>query len=229
MQHRIHREVARALVVGTTLACAALGGTITTAAGRGSRSLRSASVHAPLVTTKPNGTMPCPNSSCAVVIKSNASASNFRVQAVATPPPSAPQSAAPAPAGKGVLTFAQNSDNPLTCSGYTPHDSNSFQFYLGQSTLGNVLYEITYTVMNTDPSQAQFCLGWRFSFKTKGGKSVRQDLPNGRSGFVGLLPRCTADQVGQLVPCLLSKAKSGSNTILSAQVPAIGGDPWGRS
>jgi hypothetical protein len=128
-----------------------------------------------------------------------------------------------------MLTPNRESDHPLICRGYTASDSTSYQFFLGQSTLGNVLYSVTHTVTNAAPSRIQFCLGARFSFTTRSGTARPDTLPNGLSGFVGLLPQCRPDQLGELVACVVSKARSGRDTILKAQVPAIGGDPWGRS
>ena len=146
------------------------------------------------------------------------------------PSAKAPSSARSKPADKGMLTWTRQSNEPLTCDGYTASDPTSFQFYLGNSTLGNVLYSVTYTVNSTARGPAQACLGARFRFTTSSGADARSvTLPNGLSGFVGLLPRCRKDQLGELVACLVSRKPAGSNTVLTAQVPAIGGDPWMRS
>jgi hypothetical protein len=155
----------------------------------------------------------------------------LRVQATQVGPTGALSAAGKTPADKGTLTWNQNSQNPLSCDGYQANDTNSYQFYLGFSTLGNILYSVTYTVVQPTTTPVQFCLGTRhLRFTTRSGAPARPViLPNGKSGFVGLLPDCRPAQIGQLVACVVSRAPSGPNTILKAQVPAIGGDPWGRS
>lgn len=142
---------------------------------------------------------------------------------------------APAPSDDGTLNWAQESntqtDHPLSCGGYQPNDTTSFQFFLGQASLGSILYQITYTVMNTKPKDAQFCLGRvNFTFTTMSGKQAQPaTLPNGLQGYVGLLPMCAPADIGTLVPCVTSKKASGSDTVLTVQVPALKGDPWGRA
>ncbi len=117
---------------------------------------------------------------------------------------------APATSDDGTLNWAQESDaetnDPLTCGGYQPKDANSFQFFLGQASLGGILYQIMYTVMNTKPKDTQFCLGRvNFTFTTMSGKPAQQaTLPNGLQGYVGLLPMCAPADVGKLVPCVVS-------------------------
>ena len=110
----------------------------------------------------------------------------------------------------GQESDAETND-PLTCGGYQPKDANSFQFFLGQASLGGILYQIMYTVMNTKPKDTQFCLGRvNFTFTTMSGKPAPQaTLPNGLQGYVGLLPMCAPADVGKLVPCVVSKKPSG--------------------
>ena len=217
------KGIASALVAAEAIfACAAATGAV-------ARASRRAVVSSPRVSTG-TGQFRCPASGCAVVVRSTSSTSSLRVQATEVPSAGAPSSARAKPADKGTLTWNQESDHPLTCGGYTASDRNSYQFFLGESTLGNVLYAVTYTIKNTDPSRAKFCLGARFSFTTSSGAGARRvKLPNGLSGFAGVLPQCRPAQLGQLVACVVSKTRSGSDTLLKAQVPAIGGDPWGRS
>jgi hypothetical protein len=143
---------------------------------------------------------------------------------------------APPTSDNGTLNWALEPDsdtsNPLTCGGYQPNDDTSFQFFLGQASLGSILYRITYTVTNTKPKDAQFCLGRvNFTFRTLSGKNAAPaTLPNGLQGYVGLLPMCQPADIGTLVPCVVSKTPSGSSdTLLRVQVPALKGDPWGRS
>jgi hypothetical protein len=154
--------------------------------------------------------------------------STFQVQTVV------PAGALPT-TDNGTLNWAQEPDsqtnNPLTCGGYKPKDDTSFQFFLGQASLGSILYQIKYTVMNTKPKDAQFCLGRvNFTFMTMSKKNAQPaTLPNGLQGYVGLLPMCQPADVGTLVPCVVSKTPSGPDAVLRVQVPALKGDPWGRS
>jgi hypothetical protein len=198
--------------------CAAAAGVAASASGR-------AVVSLPLVTPTDSGSIPCPTHSCAITIPSPSRTSFLTVHGMELPAASAPPAARATPADKGRLTWNRQSDHSLTCDGYAASDPTSFQFYLGQSTLGNVLYSITYKVKSTHPKQAQLCLGARFQFAG----ARRVTLPNGLPGFVGVLPPCRPDDLGQRVACLISRTQSAPYTLLNAQLPAIGGDPWVRS
>jgi hypothetical protein len=120
----------------------------------------------------------------------------------------------------------------LDCGGYQPTDSGAFQFFLGATFRGNVTYRVTYTVNNAKATSLQFCLGATFKFKTSSGKQARpMTLPNGLSGFGGLVPSCKAVPDG---PCLVSKSQAPApnrqNAVLKLLVPAVeGADPWGRA
>ncbi len=220
------KRIARTLTAVAILGCGAVAGVVASASGR-------AVVSWPHGTSTDPGPFACPTNRCQATVPSMSSTSSLTVQAKELPRATAPPSARPTPANKGMLTTGQESDHPLVCSGYTARDPTSYQFYLGNSTLGNVLYSITYTVNRTVPGPARLCLGARFSFKTNTGAVARPvTLPNGLKGFVGLLPKCGKDQIGQLVACVVpmkNPAASGPDTVLTAQVPAIGGDPWVRS
>jgi hypothetical protein len=228
-----HTRLARALVVAATLGCVALPGATTAASGRGHRSFRSASRQTALPFTDSHHTSMCTAKGCTEKIPSSTGMTTFKVQVIEILPASAPSSTATAPANQGTLNQDQRPDNSLTCAGYTASDANSLQFFLGATTLGNVFYLVTDTVTNTKPARAQFCLGALYPFTTRSGKSAGRDiLPNGLSGFVGLLPPCAPIQAGQLAsnaPCVLTRTPSGNDAVLRVQVPAIGGDPWGRS
>lgn len=116
----------------------------------------------------------------------------------------------------------------LDCGSYQPTDSGAFQFYLGATFRGNVIYKVTYTVNNASPGKLQFCLGATFQFQTSSKKPAKAvTLPNGLSGFAGLVPSCPPVPKG---PCLVSKTKVGQNAMLKVLIPAVAGaDPWGRS
>jgi hypothetical protein len=211
--------IARAAVAVFTCAVAA------SASGRTDSS-------APLVTTTESGSLACPNHRCAIKIPSDSSASQLSVQAMERPSPKAPLARA-TPTDTGMLTWDKES-KALTCTGYTARDDTTYQFFLHlypkQSRLDNILYSLTYTGKNLGPGRAGLCLGARFKFTTASGAKLRSvTLPNGKSGFAGLLPLCSADQIGQPVACVVPNKPSDPDNVLKAQVPAIGGDPWVRS
>lgn len=219
------KRIARALVAVAILGSAAVVGVVASASGR-------AVVSSPRGTSTDPGPVPCPTNRCQAIVRSMLRTSSLTVQAKEVPRATAPSSARPAPANKGMLTTGQESDHPLVCTGYRASDPTSYQFYLGESTLGNVLYSVTYRVKRTVPGPARLCLGARFSFKTNTGAHARPaTLPNGLKGFVGVLPMCRKGQIGQLVACVVrtNPATSSADAVLTTQVPAIGGDPWVRS
>jgi hypothetical protein len=147
------------------------------------------------------------------------------------------------PAGSNP-SFTAPTDNPaqgmlhghrmadvLSCDGYQPTDTAAYQFFLGGTFRGHVIYKVTYTV-NTkkSPAKLQFCLGATYKFMTSSNKPAKAvTLPNGLPGFAGLVPSCKAVPKG---PCLVSKgpATSGQGAVLKLLIRAVvGEDPWGRS
>jgi hypothetical protein len=119
----------------------------------------------------------------------------------------------------------------LDCAGYQPVDTSAYQFFLGGTFRGTVVYKVTYTVDTTkSPAKLEFCLGATYKFKTSLGKAAKAvTLPNGLSGFAGLVPLCKKVPKG---PCLVSKgpAPGGQGAELKLLIRAVAGeDPWGRA
>lgn len=172
---------------------------------------------------------PCTAGQCA--LHSSTRASDISVVPTDVPAGSSPSFTAPTsnPA-KGML-HGQRVTGALDCAGYKPTDTAAYQFFLGGTFRGNVVYKVTDTVNNANPAKLQFCLGATFTFQTSSRKPAKAaTLPNGLSGFVGLVPSC-ANPVKP--PCLVSKTRdpsNSSNAVLKLLVPAVAGaDPWGRS
>jgi hypothetical protein len=127
---------------------------------------------------------------------------------------------------EGMLT-GNGMQGVLSCGGYHPTDSVSFQFYIGGTNRADVFYKVTDIVDNPNPSKVQFCLGATFHFRTMSGKPAPAvTLPNGLQGSAGLLPLCTTPVKP---PCVVSKTRVGRTTVLNVWIPAVGGDPWGRA
>jgi hypothetical protein len=173
--------------------------------------------------------LPCTSGRCA--LNSTSRASSISVVPTEVPAGSNPSFSAPTsnPA-KGML-HGQRVTGVLDCSGYQPTDTAAYQFFLGGTFRGNVIYKVTYTVNTTkSPAKLQFCLGATFKFTTSSNKPAKAvTLPNGLAGFVGLVPSCKRVPGG---PCLVSRssATNGQGAVLRLLIPAVqGADPWGRS
>jgi hypothetical protein len=134
----------------------------------------------------------------------------------------------------GILSEALDVGSPLQCQGYTRQDPNWFSF-LGSSSNRNK--QITYAVRPAAPQtelvgNTKFCLGTSSEFTTSSGTPAPAGtLPDGSTGFIGLLPFCT----GASGPCIMSRGTStdassptGFDVLLTAFIPAsLAGDPWG--
>ena len=129
---------------------------------------------------------------------------------------------------------ALDTGHRLTCNGYYRRDSSWFEFMLVSKNPLAITYDIDDTISNTTPKGIHFCLGAHYEFSTYSGKPARHTkLPDGSSGYVGLLPACTTTTSASQ-PCVVSiktaknrKSSTGINTILIVQVPATAGsDPW---
>jgi hypothetical protein len=228
MRHLGLTSVTQALVISAAMSGLGLTSAGTTASGKEGRTALASSPPTALPFTNNHQTKMCSSQRCSDTISSTTGMTAFQVKAMS----GTPVASASTLANSGTLNLDQRANNPLMCGGYPAQDSNSLQFYLGDTTLGNVFYLITDTVTNTDKASAQFCLGAVYKFKTMSGKDApAATLPNNLPGFVGLLPRCTTTNPGQLAanaPCVVSKKQSGKDAVLTVQVLAIG-DPWGRS
>ncbi len=137
--------------------------------------------------------------------------------------------------GSGDLTVSSDVGTPLTCPGYTAQDGNWFSF-TSTSGAGKL---VTYVLM---PSSArkeavgmtQFCFGATYEFNTNTGTPAPAGtLPDGTSGYIGLLPLCSGTPTQ---PCISSRSKTsdpsspaGYDITFQVTIPAgLPGDPWGR-
>ena len=139
-------------------------------------------------------------------------------------------------AGAGTLVGGLDVGTRLLCRGYKPRDPNWYDSLLNGSPAA-VNYQIQYTLKDTNPGQLAVCLGLPYEFTTASGNNAPSALlPNGKPGFVGLLPTCGPAPTG---PCLVSitptpdpNTKTGFDANVTVQVPAQApagapaGDPW---
>ncbi len=164
----------------------------------------------------------CPqNQSCQTSVST--ATSNFAV--TANPSPTA-----------ATLTVSTDVGTQLQCAGYTAQDPNWFSFSVTSANRGKL---ITYTVRPAGPGtepvgSTQFCLGAAADFTTRAGTPAPGGtLPDGSSGFIGLLPGCTSSSG----PCVDSRGRTpdpnsptGFDVVLRVVIPAgFAGDPWGRA
>lgn len=142
---------------------------------------------------------------------------------------------APPNAGGNTLTISVDEGTQLTCGAYGSQDPNWYAFTASSTGEKTVTYQVV-------PSSAehrvlagfQFCLGAPYEFTTRSGvPAAPGTLPDGSSGYIGLLPNCP---VSPAAPCIASRTSvpdSGSPTgfdaILKVRFPAgLPGDPYGR-
>lgn len=132
-------------------------------------------------------------------------------------------------ANSGTLVGALDYGTPLTCAGYRSKDANWYESTV-TGAKNAFSYKIEYTLENTRPKLVHACMGLTSSFKTLTGRSARRAaLPNGKAGFIGLLPRCTSKTPG---PCVVSvrgtrnpNSRTRLRTNLVVRIPASS-DPW---
>ncbi len=138
-------------------------------------------------------------------------------------------------AGSGTLIGGLDVGRHLKCAGYRPRDPNWYESILSGGPAA-VNFQVQYTLKGSTPDGAQVCLGLPYDFETaSGGNAPSGTLPNGKPGFIGLLPACGPAITG---PCLVSitstrdpNSKTGSdvNEIVQIPPPPAGipaGDPW---
>ena len=146
----------------------------------------------------------------------------------------APTSTAGTGSQAGTLVTNQLFRQAITCKGYTQRSPTTFAFKLLTATPLNINYVVTDTLTNTTAQGIQFCLAAPFAFKTASGQpAAKTTLPDGTSGFVGLLPSCA--NAPATAPCLMSVTTApdkdsftGVDVTMEARVPTRtkGGDPW---
>lgn len=182
------------------------------------------------------------NITCSTVVKSTESS----LQVVATPNTSA--------INAGSLMESLDLGTALACSGYAAVDTNWYSFTMSSD---NRSKQVGYTVSEPFPTGAttpepiedtvQVCYGAPYEFSTSAGTPAPAvTLPDGSSGYAGLLPTCTSATAG---PCLepITSLPSSDNYICSEDNPFIWtavcgtttltinipeglpGDPWMRA
>ena len=102
-------------------------------------------------------------------------------------------------ASSGTLQQTLDVGTSLTCAGYQRRDPNWYEAnvtppssQLDTRATAPLVDDVTYTIKNTTSSGIGFCLGAAFEFTTaSGAQAPARALPNGKPGFIGLLPTCT--------------------------------------
>jgi hypothetical protein len=140
-------------------------------------------------------------------------------------------------ASSGTLRQTVNVGGRLRCGTYRFRDSNWYDSLVTPPTTSPppagtapILDTVTYTIRNTTGTGVGFCLGVGYDFTTaSGAQAPAGTLPNGKPGFIGLLPGCSNAKP----PCISSisqsndpSAKVGSDVLMTIQIPETG-DPWG--
>jgi hypothetical protein len=152
---------------------------------------------------------------------------------VTTPTSSFTVTAGPGPSD-GTLTASVDPGNPLICSGYEGIDSHWYGFFESTFQRDKTL---TLTELNTSSSTdgVALCFGAPYQFETLGDHPAPAGtLPDGSTGFVGLLEICDNDTEPVPDPCVQSittlsdeRVDSGFDTVITATIPAgLTGDPF---
>jgi hypothetical protein len=155
--------------------------------------------------------------------------------------------------GTGLLLESANANSgaQLNCGGYASADQNTYSFLTTTGATKVVTITITSPAIplngsrNKILSAQQICFGVpsqspnsSLDFSTSSGTPapyVAGGLPDGSSGYIGLLPNCTRRSLG---PChdrnsdttvADSSSPLGFDLVLVADIPAsFSGDPWSR-
>jgi hypothetical protein len=141
-------------------------------------------------------------------------------------------------AASGTLRQTVNAGRRLTCGSYRFRDPNWYDAAVVSTSPTpiaaptSIFDNVTYRIRNTTTTGIGFCLGVGYDFTTAAGnRAPAGTLPNGKPGFIGLVPRCSKSKP----PCIASvsqkpdaSAKTGFDTLLKIQIPE-NGDPWGRT
>jgi hypothetical protein len=164
------------------------------------------------------------NQTCQTSLTTRAST----LQVTAPPSPQSPD--------RGSLTESANRGTPLQCTGYAPLDPSWYSYATASANRSKLLdYTIQPAVSQPEiVGNTHFCLGAPYEFITNSGEPAPPGtLPDGTSGFIGLLPRCSSVSG----PCVDSRTKTpdptspvGFDIVLQIRIPAgLPGDPWGRA
>jgi hypothetical protein len=145
--------------------------------------------------------------------------------------------------GSGLLLESANANNgaQLTCSGSTSIDPNTYSFLTTGNLVASKVGTITILGVKINGSVTKFlhaqqiCFGATVDFTTASGTLapfVPNGLPDGSSGFIGVLPNCTGSTTG---PCHDQNSDSATlvgstyTVKLFADIPtAYAGDPYMR-
>ena len=141
-------------------------------------------------------------------------------------------------AAAGTLLGTLNVGRRLRCGSYQFRDPNWYSSMVtppaGTTALPPgtppIVDQVSYTIVNARTQGLGFCLGALYDFVTaSGAMAPAGKLPNGKDGFIGLLPMCSVASP----PCISSisqqadgNAESGFDAVMSIQIPEQG-DPWG--
>jgi hypothetical protein len=141
--------------------------------------------------------------------------------------------------GSGLLLESANANSgaELTCSGSTSIDPNTYTFLTTGNLVASKVATITTLGVRISGSVTKFlhaqqiCFGGAVDFITASGTlAPAGTLPDGSSGFVGVLPNCTGTSTG---PCHDQNSDSATlvgstyTVRLVADIPAAyAGDPW---
>jgi hypothetical protein len=167
------------------------------------------------------------NQSCQTDLTTGAS--NFEV--IANADPSKPNS--------GTLSESVDVGAVLQCPGYAHEDANWWEFSMTSanrsktivSTIKVPLLPLQGT-LEAILQQFQMCFGATSDFVTSEGvPAPASTLPDGTSGFVGLLPNCPSPG-----PCVISRQTQldlfngiGFDIVVTVAIPeGFSGDPWAR-
>jgi hypothetical protein len=141
------------------------------------------------------------------------------------------------PATAGTLSISFDVGTALVCAGYTAQDANWFSYLSTSTSTGKtVVYTVRPSFVVPElVGNTQFCFGSPSPFEQRGGGSAPAGtLPDGSSGFIGLVPNCFSTSKGVCIsgrsttPDAMSP--TGFDVVLTVRFPAgITGDPWGRA
>jgi hypothetical protein len=149
------------------------------------------------------------------------------------------------PTSSGLLTesVSFNDGAQLNCAGYTSLDPNTYTFITpnGWGKTGTITIIPTTNLGNAKQvlKAQQICFGAPYEFTTASGSPAGAGtLPDGSSGFIGLLPNCPGNLSNATGPCHDRGAdttipdhhnKSGYDVVLVEFIPTgLPGDPHTR-
>jgi hypothetical protein len=112
----------------------------------------------------------------------------------------------------GTITESVDVGSPLSCAapangGYTGFDPHTYQFFETGTVQKTLIYEL-FGLTSDQIGAVQMCFGAPYEFTVNNGtQAAPGTLPDGTSGFVGLLPGC-----GAVEPCIQSIVPFSNDT-----------------